>query len=601
VTNEGEPTPGNIVGADEVTPALARNVIFMIPDGFGDTAAIAYRHFKGTVETPAWENGLQASVQTDSASSPVTDSAASATAYATGLKTYNGGVGVDMDRNPLVSVLDLASEAGKATGIVTSDAVTGATPAAFAASNVDRGNQDQIAQEYIDNGYLDVILGGGRESFVVDPDRDGATTLDEAKAAGFEYVSTLDELTAFDGDRLLGLFGFGPLGLPVGEEEPTLAEMTETALARLSQDDDGFFLVVEEAGTDIWGHANDAAAVMRSAAAYEGAVGLALQYAEANPDTLVISVADHETGGMTLELGAERTPASFRSYQTTYAEMLVAVRDEITDLGLGADIDEIIATFQATISELTGGVVSLTADEISSILDASTAEDAYLAFSALLNSHGGVDFSTTGHTGVNVSLHAFGAGAELREGAIDNISVAGWLAEAMGLLLPGDQQGGGGSLISGTAVGDRLVGDAGSDVIAGALGNDSLIGGVGSDRLIGDGEDDRLAGRRGADVLDGGEGDDRLKGGIGDDVLEGGGGSDVFIFRENTGSDWIADLAVGEDVIQFKTGLLSDFDALLAACQEVDDHVLISLAVGTEIRIEGVNMDLIKQEAFLFG
>ena len=123
---------------NEVAPALAKNVIFMVPDGFGDAAATAYRYFKGTEEPPAWEHGLQASVQTHSASSPVTDSAAAATAYATGVKTYNGGIAVDVDGNPLVSVLDLASEAGKATGIVTTDAVTGATPAAFAASNVDR-------------------------------------------------------------------------------------------------------------------------------------------------------------------------------------------------------------------------------------------------------------------------------------------------------------------------------------------------------------------------------------------------------------------------------------------------------------------------------
>ncbi len=142
----------------------------------------------------------------------MTDFAAAATAYATGVKTYNGAIAVDVDGNPLVSVLDLASQAGKATGIVTSDLVTGATPAAFAASKDQRANEQRIAQDYIDSGDLDLILGGGRGSFVADPDGDGATTLAEAEAAGFDTVSTLQELQASGSDRLLGLFGAGSSG-----------------------------------------------------------------------------------------------------------------------------------------------------------------------------------------------------------------------------------------------------------------------------------------------------------------------------------------------------------------------------------------------------
>ena len=348
-----------------VCPAPAKNVIFMVSDGFGDAAATAYRYFKGTAEAPAWEAGLQATVQTRSASSPVTDSAAAATAYATGVKTYNGAIAVDVDGNPLVSVLDLASQAGKATGIVTSDLVTGATPAGFAASELQRDNEQRIAQDYIDNGDLDLILGGGRRSFDADPDGDGATTLAEAEAAGFDTVSTLQELQASGSDRLLGLFGAGELGLPPASgQTPTLADMTEVALDRLSGDADGFFLVVEEERTDLWAHVNDGAAVMRSAAAYEDAVDVALRYVEAHPDTLVICVADHETGGMALELEPGRTPAIFQSYRATYSRMLDAVQNEIADLGSGAGADEIAAAARATISRLTGGTVSLTAGEV---------------------------------------------------------------------------------------------------------------------------------------------------------------------------------------------------------------------------------------------
>ena len=216
-------------------PMLAKNVIFMVPDGFGDEAASAYRAFKGGAAV--WEAGRRALVETGSASSAVTNSAAAATAYATGVKTRNGAIAVDLDGDPLVSILDLASDAGKATGIVSTDVVAGATLAAFAASNADRDNRDEIAQEYVDAGDLDVILGGGRESFAADPDRDGRTTLAEAREAGFDTVSTAEELRAADGDRLLGLFGVGPLGLPTGDD-PSLAVLTDAALERLSDDED---------------------------------------------------------------------------------------------------------------------------------------------------------------------------------------------------------------------------------------------------------------------------------------------------------------------------------------------------------------------------
>lgn len=428
----------NETKADPLT--LAKNVIFMVADGFGDVAAEAYRAFKGS--DPVWEGGFQALVQTHSANRAVTDSAAAATAYATGVKTNNGAIAVDIDGAPLVSILELAFNAGKATGIVSTDAIAGATPAAFAASNADRNNRDELAQDYIDRDQLTVMLGGGREDFWADPDGDGTTTLQEAQAAGFDYVTTADELRSADGGRLLGLFGFGPLGLPTGDSstEPSLAEMTEVALDRLETDEDGFFVVVEASGTDIWGHANDAAAVMRSAREYEDALQLALAYAAENPGTLVVSVADHETGGMQLTLDGERTPAIFQNYEATYAEMMVEVLDGIADVGFQLSTRPYIRSVRETVSDLTGGSVQLTRTEILSLLGASSIEDAYFEFGELLNARGGIEYSTTGHTDADVSLFASGPGSGFLSGHVDNTEVAPWLASAMGLSFPAEQE-----------------------------------------------------------------------------------------------------------------------------------------------------------------
>lgn len=428
--------------------AVARNVIFVLPDGFGSAARGAYRAFDTDGTAPSWEDGLKGLVATSPATGPVTDSAASATAYATGVKTNNGAVGVDVDGNELVSLLDIASDAGKATGIISTAMITDASPAAFASSNVDRGNHAEIAQEYIDNDDLDVILGGGRVAFDVDGDGDGMTTIEEAQAAGFDYATTAGEMEAAGGDRLLGLFTDEDMSAPIGngeigarpEGEPSLTEMTQVALDRLSADEDGFFLFIEEEGTDTYNHANDAAAGLHSAKSYDDVLQMAKDYAEANPDTLVISVADHETAGMTLEFGEDASPEIFRGFEATVTDMLTAVNEAVAGLGEDASALDTVEAVNATVAGLTGGAVELGVAEIAGLLTSATPEDAYASLAEILSARGGIDYSTSGHTAVDVPIYAFGAGADLKGGLIDNTEVAEWVAEAMGVELPEAQQ-----------------------------------------------------------------------------------------------------------------------------------------------------------------
>ncbi|WP_207480912.1 alkaline phosphatase [Arenibaculum pallidiluteum] len=435
--------------ADVQTPVSAKNVIFMLPDGASASYMANYHYFKEGAGAPVWEPLLKGMVQTGSFNNPVTDSAAGATAYATGVGTRNGSVGVDFFGNELTSVMDLASDAGKATGIVSTAAITDASPAAFAASNPQRGDQADIAQQYVGDNELDVILGAGRAQFTdegeggVQPD--GTDLIGLAERQGMAYVDSARDLADFDGGRVLGLFSDEEYLDPIGERpagQPSLAQMTEVALDTLSRDEDGFVLFLEEENTDTFGHAHDAATAMHAMASFEASMQKVLDFQKENPDTLVVMVADHDTGGMSVQPGPGATPAVFRDFTATAAAEMAERFDP-------ADADSI----RATVAEHTA--LTLSDEEIAALQGS---EDVALGLAELLSAKGGVAFTTTGHTGVDVPIYAIGPGAELFAGVQANSSVGQHVADALGLPLPPDQQDGGADRIAVTSLFDSVFG-----------------------------------------------------------------------------------------------------------------------------------------------
>jgi alkaline phosphatase len=436
------------MATEDQTPATAKNVIFMLPDGASASYMTNYRYFKEGEEGPVWEPLLKGMVQTDSFSNPVTDSAASANAYATGAKTRNGSVGVDFFGNELTSVTDLASDAGKAAGIVSTAAITDASPAAFGASNPQRGNQSDIAQQYIGDNQLDVILGAGRNQFTTESDGgtqpDGTDLFGLAQQQGMTYVASAEEMAAFKGDRVLGLFNNEDYLDAIGErptEEPSLEQMTEVALNTLSKDEDGFVLFIEEENTDTFGHGNDAATTMHALSSFEASMQKVLDFQKENPDTLVVMVADHETGGMTVQPTADASPAVFRGFTATAEEM--AEQFDAADA----------TSIRDTVAEHTG--LTLSDEEITELQGS---EDTALALAELLSAKGGVRFTTTGHTAVDVPIYATGPGAERFVGVQENSAVGQHVAEAMGLSLPDDQQDGGADRFAITSLFDSAFG-----------------------------------------------------------------------------------------------------------------------------------------------
>ena len=284
---------GNV--SDDYTEGKYKNVILMIGDGMGFNTLQATEEITGAALTMK-TMPVQLKSDIDSFVIPYTDSAAGGTALATGMRVWINSVAV-FPFNPVInsafntplSLGELVKAIGKATGVVTTDQTSGATPSAFSAHALARNMEEEISADQLKNGF-DLIWGAESESI----------NAENTKANGWTYVTNEDELMALEeGSRSFAQFNFDDLKYTTNKyNTPTIEEMTNKAIDLLSADEDGFFLMVEGACIDKHAHNNEMENVNLATLEFDKAVKAALDFAEEDGETLVVVTADHSTGGI---------------------------------------------------------------------------------------------------------------------------------------------------------------------------------------------------------------------------------------------------------------------------------------------------------------
>jgi len=430
----------NTVTPEQKTPP--KNIIMVIGDGMGSAYTSAYRYFSDNPKTELVEKtvfdrhltGLS-STYPAAVSGVVTDSAASATALASGIKSYNGAIGVDVNKNSVQSVLEWAKLQGKAIGVVVTSQINHATPASYLTHNEHRKNYNAIADNYIDDGIkADLLFGGGRQYFI----REDRNIVNEFKQAGFHYLDNYQGLTNLPNNKpVLGLFA--DVGLPWALDDTNkhrLSAMTKSAIHHLvdykkspSEKNKGFFMLIEASQIDWAGHMNDVSSAMAEMDDLAKTLEYLEHFVEHHPDTLVIVTADHSTGGLTIGAKGkyEWQPEKLRSMKHSPRYITKElIKNEINQVMAAKLFNFELSNDDISLliySKKTATINNET--KIYKLKKTPTVEfSLLLTVKRIIDTYTNTGWTSGGHTAIDVPVFAFGKQSELFNGHQDNTDIA---------------------------------------------------------------------------------------------------------------------------------------------------------------------------------
>lgn len=432
----------------------AKNIIFLVSDGMSTGTLSMADHMlqRQYNRQSTWmklyrENRANRSLM-DMASldSIVTGSASAASSWGCGYRINNGAVNMGPNEEQYRPILPIFRDAGKATGLVTTTEVTHATPAGFSANVPARWRQDEIAEQYYDREF-DVILGGGSQHFDPDERDDERDLFTEFENKGYRVVRSKDQLMNYRGsdEKVLGTFDHGHVPYTTDHmtidqykrDIPTLAEMTEVALERLSGNDEGFIMQIEGGRVDHAAHGNDVAGLIYDQIAFDDAIAKAVAFAEERDDTLVLITTDHGNANP----GLSGTGSGYRDsndmfdriqqFKHTNSWILSELdenssRSEIKDrIYYATDIDIRDSEADVLLKSLQG--------EFESVYRAQSSASAVIG--SILANYVAINWVSGSHTSDYVELASLGPGSEVlkENGFVKNTDLFDLMIETVGV------------------------------------------------------------------------------------------------------------------------------------------------------------------------
>jgi len=449
----------SLTGSSDNYPV--KNVIIMVPDGCSISLQTLARWKKG--EALTLDSLLVGAVKTYMANSIITGSAAAVTAFATGNKTTVGFLSVGpraedvlstfehpgpkMEYRPLATVLEGAKMKDKATGLVATSTICHATPAGFACHVDNRNKYNEITEQMVYEN-LDVAFAGGKQHLLPKTEggarTDGENLLKVLLDKGYRFVETNEEMSNITSGKVWGLFAENHMKaniarLEFAPEQPSLAEMTSKAIELLSQDKDGFFLMVEGSQIDWAGHANDLIYMVTDFLEFDEAVRVAFDFARKDKNTLLLVFPDHNCGALSIGHGDTKKP-----YSETKIEDLIGPLEKMKvtagAITANLDSDHSYANLSKEISQWWG--IDITKDDYNEIKILTreiakrnnTVDSLARAISRVISKNYTVfGWTSDNHTGEDVPLWTYGPNRPV--GLYDNTDLAKITAKALGFSL----------------------------------------------------------------------------------------------------------------------------------------------------------------------